>query len=168
MRENQGKRFGKLPATAAEREVEGRPSREAVLDFFEESYGINPEIFSEFTFWERGAGKIWAFHADAPTPIAVEGLGLSLLRARQEHWKLTTNGAQRFGHAATRNVIHLDEEAATRFVRGEDQAMPEWDGDWGYLIVSHELAGEPEPIGVGLYLHGELRSQIPKGRQREL
>ena len=23
-------------------------------------------------------------------------------------------------------------------------------------------------LGVGLYLHGELRSQIPKGRRREL
>jgi hypothetical protein len=34
--------------------------------------------------------------------------------------------------------------------------------------VSHDLAGETEPIGVGLYLHGELRSQVPKGRRRDV
>ncbi|PSP82174.1 hypothetical protein BRC78_08810, partial [Halobacteriales archaeon QH_8_68_33] len=41
------------------------------------------------------------------------------------------------------------------------------DGDWGYLVVTHELAGEREPLGVGLYVHGELRSQVPKGRRRD-
>jgi len=25
-----------------------------------------------------------------------------------------------------------------------------------------------EPLGVGLYVHGELRSMVPKGRQRDL
>jgi len=50
---------------------------------------------------------------------------------------------------------------------GDDQDI-EWDGDWGYLIVTHDLAGEPEPVGVGLYTYGELRSMVPKGRRREL
>jgi NOL1/NOP2/fmu family ribosome biogenesis protein len=64
-------------------------------------------------------------------------------------------------------VIHLTREQAEAFVAGEDREI-EWDGDWGYLIAAHDLAGDAEPIGVGLYLHGELRSQIPKGRRRDL
>ena len=57
-------------------------------------------------------------------------------------------------------------EAAERFLAGEDQERP-WEGDWGYLIVTHDIAGGPEPIGVGLYTYGSLQSMLPKGRRRE-
>jgi hypothetical protein len=67
---------------------------------------------------------------------------------------------------ATQNVVELDPDRARRFVAGEDQEL-DWDGDWGFLIGAHDLAGRREPIGVGLYVYGELRSQIPKGRRRE-
>jgi NOL1/NOP2/fmu family ribosome biogenesis protein len=166
-RENDGQRFERLPATPDEREVEGRPSREAVLDFWAERYGVPPGTFADHTFWEKGAGKVWAFSGEARNPNEVEALGLTFLRVRQEHWKPTTDAAQRFGPEATRNVIDLSPEQARRFVAGEDQKL-DWAGDWGYLIAAHELAGHREPIGVGLYLHGELRSRVPKGRRRNV
>ena len=165
-RENDGSRFDRLPPSAEERRVAGRPTREDVLDWWADRYGIPPETFAEQSFWEKGSGKIWAFAGEGHSPIAIEGLGLTFLRVRQEHWKPTSNAVQRFGHAATRNVIELEEGEARAFVAGHDQEI-EWDGDWGYLIVAQELASEREPLGVGLYLHGELRSQIPKGRRRE-
>jgi NOL1/NOP2/fmu family ribosome biogenesis protein len=164
---NDGQRFDRLPATAAERTVPGRATRAAVLDWWDERFGIPPDTFEGYSFWERGAGKLWALRGSEPTPAAVEGLGITFLRTRQEHWKPTLSAVQRFGRRATRNVIHLTREEATAFLAGRDQAL-DWDGDWGYLVVAHELAGSPEPLGVGLYVHGELRSQVPKGRQREL
>jgi NOL1/NOP2/fmu family ribosome biogenesis protein len=163
---NSGQRFDRLPAIAEDREVEGRATREEVLKWWDERFGIRPESFENHTFWEKGAGKIWIFHGDVSSPTEVEGLGMTFLRTRQEHWKPTTNAVQRFGHKAERNVIELDSEVAMNFVRGEDQAI-DWDGDWGYLICAHELADKREPLGVGLYLHGELRSVVPKGRRRE-
>jgi NOL1/NOP2/fmu family ribosome biogenesis protein len=167
MRDNDSSRFERVPATDDEREVEGRPSREAVLEWWETRFGLPPESFADFTFWEKGAGKLWAFHDTLDYPVRAESLGLAVLRVRQEHWKPTTDAAQRFGNGATRNVLELDAEGARAFLRGEDREI-EWDGDWGYLFVTHELAGAPEPIGVGLYLHGELRSRVPKSRQRTL
>ncbi|WP_254537340.1 DUF7122 family protein [Halomarina litorea] len=167
IRENVGHQFDRLPETADDREVEGRPSRRAVLDWWEERFGVPPAVFEDHTFWEKGSGKVWAFAGSVPHPSTIEALGMTLLRVRQEHWKPTTDGVQRFGRHATRNVVHLDREAARRFVAGEDQDV-EWDGDWGYLVVTHDIAGGAEPLGVGLYLHGELRSQIPKGRRRVL
>ena len=161
---NVGTRFDRLPATADEREVEGRPTRAAVIDWWEERFGIPPDTFDEHTFWERGASKVWAFRGDAPSPIEVQGLGLFVLRTDGEHWKPTTNAVQRFGARATRNVLTLDAEAAEEFVRGGDQPA-EWDGDWGYLIVALEVGGVVAPLGVGLFLRGELRSQVPKGRR---
>jgi len=165
--ENDGGRFDRLPATAADRRVPGRATREAVLDWWDNRFGIGPAALDGHTFWEKGAGKVWAYRGGAPSPIEIEALGMTFLRTRQEHWKPTTDAVQRFGRAATRNVIELDPGAAARFLAGEDQEL-DWDGDWGYLIAAHELAGEREPIGVGLYLHGELRSTVPKGRRRSL
>ena len=164
---NEGQVFDRLPATAAERTVSGRASRAEVVEWWVDRFGLPPATFDDYTFWEKGAGKVWAFAADLPTPVDVEGVGMTFLRTRQEHWKPTTNAVQRFGRDATRNVIELDERDARRFLAGED-LDPEWDGDWGYLIVAHEIAGGVEPIGVGLYVHDELRSVIPKGRRASL
>ncbi|UWG51385.1 Ribosome biogenesis protein, NOL1/NOP2/fmu family [Halalkaliarchaeum sp. AArc-CO] len=164
---NDGQRFDRLPETAAERTVPGRATRAEVLEWWDDRFAVPPSTFDEHSFWEKGAGKIWAYSGEAPSPIEIEGLGLAFLRTRQEHWKPTTNAVQRFGREATKNVIQVEGETATRFLAGEDQEV-DWDGDWGYLIVTHEYAGEPEPIGVGLYLYGELRSVVPKGRQESL
>jgi NOL1/NOP2/fmu family ribosome biogenesis protein len=167
MTDNDGGRFDRLPATAADREVTGRASRAEVIEWWVDRFGLPDDTFDGYTFWEKGAGKIWIFAADLPSPTDVEGLGMTFLRTRQEHWKPTTNAVQRFGRAATRNVIELAPDAARRFLAGED-LEPDWDGDWGYLIVAHELAGGVEPIGVGLYVHDELRSVVPKGRRASL
>ncbi|QGN06817.1 hypothetical protein Hrd1104_05595 [Halorhabdus sp. CBA1104] len=166
-RDNDGQRFGRLPATAADREVADRPSREAVLEFWTDRFGVPPETFADYTFWERGSGKIWAFRGELPSPVEIEALGLTFLRTRQEHWKPTLSAVQRFGDRASENVLDLTREQAQTFLAGEDQELA-WDGDWGYLIVTHELAGRREPLGVGLYVYGELRSQVPKGRRRDL
>ena len=115
-----------------------------------------------------GTGLALLVAADVVSPIAVEGLGLRILRARQEHWKPSTNAVQRFCRDATENVVVLDDEEAACFARGDDQELPRWDGDWGYVVAAHEIAGDIEPIGVGLYLHGELRSTVPKGRREDL
>ncbi len=165
--ENVSTRFDRVPETAADRTVEKRATREELLEWFDERFGIEPAVFDGYSFWERGAGKIWIFHGDVDSPADIEGLGMRAVRTRQEYWKPTLEAIQRFGHHATKNRIHLSEERAKQFMAGDDQEI-EWDGDWGYLIVTHELAGEQEPVGVGLYTYGELRSMVPKGRRREL
>lgn len=168
MAENDGQRFDRLPATADDRTVDGRASREEVLEWWADRFAVPPETFEDYTFWERGAGKLWAFNADVPSPVKAEGLGITFLRTRQEHWKPTTSAVQRFGREATKNVIELGPEEAKAFAAGHDQKIERWEGDWGYLVAAHQLAGELEPIGVGLYVYGELRSMVPKGNQEEL
>ncbi|PSQ03203.1 hypothetical protein BRC92_07575 [Halobacteriales archaeon QS_4_69_31] len=163
---NDGQRFDRLPATDAERRDPERPTRREVLEWWDERFGVDPSVFADHTFWERGRGKVWAFAGSAETPVETEGLGMTFLRTRREHWKPTLEAVQRFGDHATRNVVALSRAEAATFVAGRDQSLP-WDGDWGFLVVTHELAGEEEPLGVGLYVHGELRSQVPTGRRRE-
>ena len=160
-------RFTRLPATDADRENDERATSAEVRAFWADRFGVPPETFAEFTFWERGKGKIWVYRGEPPSPVDIEALGMTFLRTRQEHWKPTLEAVQRFGEYATEKVLQLTDEQARAFVAGNDQEL-DWDGDWGYLIVTHDLAGEPEPVGVGLYVYGELRSQVPKGRRREL
>jgi hypothetical protein len=83
MRENDPEQFDRLPATAEERVVEGRATREQVLDWWEERFGLG-ESLAAYTFWERGAGKVWAFSGDAEAPAAVETLGMAVPSTRQE------------------------------------------------------------------------------------
>ena len=166
--DNDGGRFDRLPATPADREVAGRASREEVLDWWQTRFGIGRGVLGDYSFWEKGAGKVWVFRGEADDPSGVEAIGMTFLRTRQEHWKPTTRAVQRFGRHATRNVVELGPERASRFVAGEDQELPGWDGDWGYLAVTHRIAGAAEPIGVGLYLYDELRSVVPKGSRADL
>ena len=165
--ENRSHRFDRLPATPDERRVPDRPTRGEVLEWWDEQFGVDPSVFEDHTFWERGSGKVWAFASESPSPIDIEGLGVAFLRTRREHWKPTLEAVQRFGDHADDCVVELTREQAATFVAGDDQTL-DWDGDWGYLIVTTEIAGESEPVGVGLYIHGELRSQVPKGRRRDL
>ncbi|MFB6110924.1 MAG: hypothetical protein ABEJ35_00145 [Halobacteriaceae archaeon] len=167
MRANDGTQYARLPTLPTDRGVEGRPTRLAVLAYFLDRFGVPATRFEGHSFWEKGAGRIWAFAGALETPQDVETLGLPILRTRQEHWKPTTVGVRRFCEDATRNVITLDRPAAACFMAGEDQSVS-WDGDWGYLIVAHIVAGRREPIGVGLYVHGELQSMIPKSDRRAL
>lgn len=164
---NVGDRFDRLPATESERSVAGRATREAVVAFFATRYGIPRATLTEYTFWEKGNGKIWGFAADHPSPVTVEALGIHLLRTRQRFWKPTTDGVQVLGPAATTNVLVLSEGQALRFWRGETQPV-NWDGAAGYLIVARKDAGRRVPLGVGRYLDGSLESLVPKARQENL
>ena len=167
LRRNRSGQFDRLPETDADRTVEGRPSRKAVVDWWIDRFAVPEDTFVDYTFWEKGKGKVWALPYDLEEPVPVEALGLKLLRTRQEHWKPTTDAVQRFGREAEQNVLVLDADQARRFIAGEDQEL-DWAGDWGYLAVAHDLAGGVEPIGVGLFTYGELKSMVPKGHRRDL
>ncbi len=164
---NDGDRFARLPASEGDRSVEGRATREAIVGWWEDRFGVPSAAFDDHTFWEKGAGKIWVATGDAAENLRIEALGMRVMHTRQEHWKPTTNAAQCFGKRASRNHIDLSDVQARRFVAGTDQEIP-WDGDWGYVIATREVAGRREPLGVGLYTYGELASMIATGRRREL
>jgi NOL1/NOP2/fmu family ribosome biogenesis protein len=177
--ENDGSRFDRLPAgPAVDAEPaaappdgppvppERRPTRAAVLRWWRDRFGVRPETFASHTFWEKGRGRLWAYAGEARDPATVETLGLPIMRTRSYYWKPSTDAVQRFGDAATRNVLPLDREGARRFLAGAEQTASH-DGESGYVIVSHELAGALEPLGVGLWIDGELRSMVPKGRRRD-
>ena len=141
--------------------------REPPLAFWEEEFGVPPAVFEGFDVYALGASKVWIVDAAVPVdgPPERETVGLPFLRVNQEHWKPTTAALQRFGDQVSRNVVDLDADQARRFVAGDtvEATYPELPS-LGYVAARYD----GEVLGCGLYFPGELRSQIPKGRQVDL
>ena len=142
-------------------------TRSELLEFWHDRFGISPKIFKEYTFWEKGHGKIWAFKGNLSKSIQIEALGLRFTTTNQRSWKPTTNAVQKFGHHAHKNVLSLPLHQVLQFVQGVPLHM-DWDGTSGYVIVRGNLSDHDIQIGVGLYSNGTLYSQIPKSRQLHL
>ena len=142
-------------------------TRSELLEFWHDRFEIPPKIFKEYTFWEKGHGKIWAFKGNLSKSIQVEALGIRFTTTNQKSWKPTTNSVQVFGHHARKNILLLSFDQVLQFVQG----MPldvDLDSTSGYVIVRGNLSGHDIQIGVGLYSNGILHSQIPKSRQLHL
>lgn len=157
-----GTRYDRLPATDTGSE---RPSREAVLTYFDDRFGMEQSVFSPYTLWERGRGKIWAFRGEQESPVAVEAMGIHILRTRHRFWKPTTDAMQLFGGHATKNIVDISRSEASAFWQGDDVAI-EWERDPSYVVVFHEYGRTRVPLGVGFAKENLLESLIPKGRQR--
>ena len=86
--------------------------------------------------------------------------GIRFARVFRHGIKPTTNAMQVFGRHATRNTIALNQAQALLFVRGEEMAITASVED-DFVIVQHEGF----TLGVGLYRHGVLKSQVPRSRR---
>lgn len=157
-------RFDRVPPGEG---TDDSPGRRAILAWWDDRFGVAPDTFEAYTFYERGRGNIWVVRGDWPTPVDIEGLGMVCLRTRGHDWKPTTNAAQRFGDAATTNVVALDRDQTARFVAGDTQPI-DAPVDRGYVLAATTVAGGRAVLGVGQHLDGELRSVVPKGRRRTL
>ena len=159
--------FNLLPFATSHEQNQSTITRMELLEFWNDRFGTPPEIFKEYTFWEKGSGKIWAFKGNLPQETEIEALGLRFTTTNQKSWKPTTNAAQKFGHHAHKNVLSLPLDQILKFVQG-DSLHIDWNGESGYVIVRGNLSNHAIQIGVGLYSNGILHSQIPKSRQLHL
>ena len=159
--------FNLLPFDTSHEQNQSTITRMELLEFWNDRFGIPPEIFKEYTFWEKGSGKIWAFKGNLPQKTEIEALGIRFTTTNQKNWKPTTNAAQKFGHHATKNVLSLPLDQILKFVQ-RDSLYLDWIGEPGYVIVRGNLSNHTMQIGVGLYSNGILHSQIPKSRQLHL
>lgn len=142
-----------------------------VEEMWRSRFGIEEDAFKGYKFY-RKAQSIWVIsEADLPK-ISYEALGLRMISLKDQPWKPTTCALQMFGKSATKNVIHLSEEQARRFLAGEtsdlvgeceheckSECKPECEP--GYVIVFYR----GDVLGCGLYSRGKLCSQLPKERR---
>ena len=90
--------------------------------------------------------------------LKVSKVGLRAFQKVGAFVKPTTRFIQIFGPAATKAKLDIDDEQLARLVAGEELSV-DMDLDTGYVILVH---GKDRILGLGFYLDGKVRSQIPK------
>ncbi len=117
-----------------------------------ERFGIPLEKLQRYSFWERGR-KVWAFSGELWEIKNIEALGIKAL-TRGRDLKPSTAFLRIVGEYATRNVVHLPEDEALLFLKGEDVKI-DAPVEHGYVIVRCHA----DILGCGFYRKEEKRLQ---------
>ena len=127
----------------------------------EKRFGIPKTRFDAYFLFRRKAN--WYLLRKSPqvmlaSSLKISKLGLRAFRKIGGFIKPTTMMIQVFGHAATRAVIHINENQLMRLLSGKglDVAL---NVEAGYVIIVLEKSSI---LGLGFYANGGLKSQFPR------
>jgi len=139
-------------------------SRETVLSYFQERFGIQPDIFTNYEIYTGSKGRLYLGpKTSIPRP---EPASVGILIARiDKSIKPSTNFLQLFGKNVKKNKILLDKEDALLYANGENIEVEEVGGvTGGYTLVSYlDL-----PLGCGFLKDKTILNMIPKAKRIKL
>lgn len=147
-------------------ELAENDSRRAVSTYLLERFGMPPAILDEYYLFERKKG--WFIlgkseQAKNGAHLKVSKVGLRAFRKVGQFIKPTTRFIQAFGRFATKAVFQMKmSQFKTLILTGEipvDLALEK-----GYVILKLE---DDVVLGLGFYIHGTIRSQLPRSEIRE-
>lgn len=133
----------------------------------EDRFGIPEKVFDDYLLFKRKGS--WQFinngvlHAVSASQLKVSKVGLRAFQKIGKFVKPTTRLIQVFGTAATKARIEINDEQLARLVAGEELSM-DMDLDTGYVIL---VQGNKRILGLGFFINGRVRSQIPKKELRK-
>jgi NOL1/NOP2/fmu family ribosome biogenesis protein len=141
-------------------------SRQTVSTYLLERFGIPTDVLDGYYLFERKKGWFILRKSDQVkngTSLKVSKVGLRAFRKVGQFIKPTTRFIQAFGRYATKAVFHMDMLQFETLIRtGEipvDLALEK-----GYVVLSLE---NNVILGLGFYINGTLRSQLPGNQIRE-
>ncbi len=144
-----------------------RPAGWDAVDAFALRFGVQPEFFKHFRFWQRGNRLFWVAlpHLQPFPGVGVEGLGMPLVQRTHRGFKPKTFALQYFAPWIQNSVVELpDQKACWRFVSGQSQNFLAAGITPGYVLVRFG----PFALGCGLYARGQLHSLLPKALQMQV
>ncbi len=127
----------------------------------ESRFGIEVSTFDGYLLFKNNKG--WSLLKESSclaelAPLKISRVGLKAFQRVGAFIKPTTRLIQLFGHKACRGIVDVDGEQLSQLL--SEEAFPmDLDLDEGYVIL--RLTGGMI-LGLGLYVHGRLRSQLPK------
>jgi NOL1/NOP2/fmu family ribosome biogenesis protein len=156
--------MGSIPWGSSWPALAGEDERERILGYLDTRFGIPEETFRDYLFFRtRDTWRILrrsVFLARA-SRLRVEVVGLRAFHEIGPYLKPTTRLIQVFGHEAVRSRFELLPEDLEHLVQGGEIPLESYLED-GYVILCLKRL----PLGVGLVIRGQLRSQIPKSEIR--
>ncbi len=137
-----------------------------MTDYFDRTFGIEPAFWDAYAFLIKQdeiliASKEWLGREEILNRIYTHRIGTRLARTRRvDEWKLSTNVAQLFSHAITKNRIMLtDPKEIETFVRAGTIRRAFEIEKGGAVVFANGQA-----LGCGVIHQGALKSQMPKSR----
>jgi NOL1/NOP2/fmu family ribosome biogenesis protein len=142
----------------------GDIDRHYLFWYLENRFGIPKKLFDGYLLFERK--KSWWLLKDSPLTMLAAQLKVSMAGLRVFHRigefvKPTTRFIQLFGHWATRAKLDINERQLISLSEGERLPV-DLKIENGYVILSLK----EQPLGLGLYIDGMVRSQIPRKELR--
>lgn len=136
-----------------------------LFSYLYERFGIPEKLFREYLLFKQKTGW-FLLHSSALlediSRIKVSKVGLRSFRKVGQFVKPTTRFIQSFGRFATKRVCCLSRDNLFRLVAGEEIPVDQ-DYKKGYVILAND---ETYILGVGFYINGKIRSQLPGNQLR--
>jgi NOL1/NOP2/fmu family ribosome biogenesis protein len=132
----------------------------------EDRFGIPEKMFDSYLLFKRkGSWQLInaaVLQAVSESQLKVSKVGLKAFQKIGVFVKPTTRLIQVFGTAATKARIEINDEQLTRLVAGEELPV-DMDLDTGYVVL---VQSNKRVLGLGFFINGKVRSQIPKKELR--
>ena len=134
--------------------------KEQVLDYYATRFGVGRDLFSSYTFYSGGRGRISIGPSVTLTSdVVVVGLPISRLG---KGCKPTTSFFHQFGVFVTKNIVVLDKEQALTFLRGENVEIDVTQATDGFVLMKYKKSC----LGCGLLREKTVLNQLPKTLRR--
>ena len=161
-----GSIYGERPVHEVVRPVDAS----AYVGLLVQRFGMAPELFEPYVFYRPKPDGVWMVNRDLRVPARPEPhtLGMPFFRTDMRFPRPSTNAALKFGAAATRNVVELEDEEVAQALFRRDVALGsralKLEGN-GYVIV--RCRGRA--LGLGYFAphpempeRGVLKTHCPK------
>jgi len=140
--------------------------RHSLFSYLEERFGIPEKLFDDHLFFKK-KNSWWLLrrvaHIELASQLKVSKVGIKAFQRVGAFVKPTTRMIQIFGGAANRARLEIDAPQLIKLLAGEalyvDLAVEK-----GYMILS---LGENRILGLGFFINGRVRSQIPRKELRQ-
>ncbi len=140
--------------------------RQAVLDYLEQRFGLDPTLLSGYSFWLGTKGRVIIGPGEIPESLSIDTAGILIARVAN-NVKPSSNLLQLFGRRMSRGIIQLQREEAHRFMQGLDFPLPDYvdvDFDDGYVLLQYLQY----PLGCGLLKEGKIKNMLPRAKRLKL
>ena len=103
-------------------------------------------------------------HITFASQLKISKVGMKAFQSIGAFVKPATRMIQKFGHIATKARLEINKEQLLRLLAGQHIPV-QFDFDEGYVILDFR---EQWILGLGLFVNGKVRSQIPRKELREI
>jgi NOL1/NOP2/fmu family ribosome biogenesis protein len=137
-----------------------------ILKISKEQWGTDlSELSTKNGFLEGSDGDIFLISRDIEKldldNLRLNSLGLYIGQLRHDNLRLSIEGSQIIGKSATKNIVEINDEEFSKWLKGEILQKKVDENTKGYVLMKYGK----DFVGCGRAKNGEILNFIPKARR---